>query len=113
MIAQRLGDRARCRELLADALRTSREWVEHPPVAAVIDAIAAFVVPADPRSTATLLGAATAARGIFDESSLDSPGAREAAREALGQGGFDEAFQRGSGLRYEEGIALAQGFVDG
>jgi predicted ATPase/DNA-binding winged helix-turn-helix (wHTH) protein len=113
MIAQRLGDRARCRELLADALRTSREWVEHPPVAAVIDAIAAFVVPADPRSAATLLGAATAARGIFDESSLDSPGAREAAREALGQGGFDEAFQRGSGLRYEEGIALAQGFVDG
>jgi predicted ATPase/DNA-binding SARP family transcriptional activator len=113
IIALRFGDQDRCRELLAEALRMSLEWVEHPPVAAVIDAIAAFTVPADPRSAAVLLGAACTVRGTFDESSLDAPAVRAEAREALGQAAFDEAFQSGRALGHTEGIALARSFVVG
>ena len=113
IIALRLGDRDRCRELLANALLTSLEWVEHPPVAAVIDAIAAFVVRDDPRSAAILLGAACTVRGVFDESSLDAPGVREAARAALGEAGYDDALRVGGALSHADGIALARGFVAG
>jgi predicted ATPase len=113
MIAQRLGDRDRCRELLAEALGRSLDWVEHPPLAAVIDAVAAFAAPDDPRSAAAMLGVAHTVRGAFDESSLDAPAVREAAREALGLAGFDEAYRHGSGLSSEDGIALARGFVTG
>jgi predicted ATPase/DNA-binding winged helix-turn-helix (wHTH) protein len=113
MIALRSGEGARCRTLLADALRASLEWVEHPPIAAVIDAIGAFVLGDDPRSAAILLGVARAVRGIFDESSLDAPAVRAGAREALGEGAYDEAYQHGCGLGYQEGITLARGFVAG
>ena len=113
IIALKLGDRNRCRELLANALRTSLEWVEHPPVAAVIDAIAAFIVCDDPRSAAILLGAACTVRGVFDESSLDAPGVREAARAALGEAGYDDALRVGSALSHADGIALARGFLAG
>jgi predicted ATPase/DNA-binding SARP family transcriptional activator len=109
MIALRLGDRDRCRVLLADALRTASHWVEHPPVAAVIDAVAAFIVPDDPRSAASLLGVACAVRGIFDESSLDALAVRDTARAALGREAFDEAFRQGGALGYADGMELACG----
>jgi predicted ATPase len=107
MIKLRRGDEGGCRALLAEALRMAADWVERPAVAAVIDAVAALVVRDDPRSAATLLGAASAARGCFDEGSLDAPGARSAARDALGPAGYDEAFRRATGLGLEEGVALA------
>ena len=113
MIAHRLGDRDRCRELLADALARSLDWVEHPPLAAVIDAVAAFAVRADPRSAAIMLGVARTVRGVFDESSLDAPAVREAARKTLGPAAFDEAYRQGSVLSSADGIALARGFVTG
>ena len=60
--------------------------------------------PAERRRAATLLGAAHTIRGAFDESSLDAPRAREAARAALlGEAGFDAAYERGRDLAGERG----------
>ena len=67
-----------------------------PALAAVLDACASYGVarrpavltarvtataPSGPRVAARLLGAAHAVRGAFDESSLDAPAARDAARQ--------------------------------
>ena len=117
----RQGDQARCRELLSSALGTAAAWVERPALADVFDAIAVFVLrsaaSAGPgesaAAAATLLGAAHTIRGAFDESSLDAPGARDAARGGLGQAGFDAAYERGRALDGDQGIAVAQGALAG
>jgi predicted ATPase len=117
MVVLRDGDRARCRDLLAAALRTAVAWVERPALAAVIDAIAAFALqagsPQDAVLAATLLGAAHTIRGAFDEGSLDAPGARNAARDLLGEAGFDVAYERGRALGRDEAIAAASTVVAG
>jgi predicted ATPase/DNA-binding SARP family transcriptional activator len=124
MIVLRDGYEARCRELLGAALRTAAGWVERPPLAGVIDAIAAFVLqaaesagsagPADRAAlAATLLGAAHTIRGAFDEGSLDAPGARDAARSALGETGFAGAYRRGCALCRDEALAEASGALAG
>jgi len=120
-VALRAGDETRCRELLAAALHTAADWLELPALAAVIDAVAVFVLrpfgPAGPRHgaalAATLLGAAHTIRGAFDEGSLDAPGARDAARGVLGSAGFDAAYERGRALGRDEAIAAAEGAVAG
>jgi predicted ATPase/DNA-binding SARP family transcriptional activator len=99
MVALAEDDLDRCRDLLAEALRAAGDWVEHPPLAAVLDALAAYVLRRGQAGAselaATLLGAAHAVRGAFDESSLDAPAARAAARRALGGSAFDAAYARG------------------
>jgi len=121
MVVLRQGDQARCRELLGSALGTAAAWVERPALADVFDAIAVFVLRSagsaapgeSAAAAATLLGAAHTIRGAFDESSLDSPAAREAARGVLGEAGFDAAYERGRGLDGDQGIAAAQGALAG
>ena len=121
MVVLRQGDQARCRELLGSALGTAAAWVERPALADVFDAIAVFVLrtagsagPGESAAAAAiLLGAAHTIRGAFDESSLDSPAAREAARGVLGEAGFDAAYERGRGLDGDQGIAAAQGALAG
>ena len=112
------GDEARCRALLAAALGAAAEWVERPALAAVLDAIAVFVLHGSSdtdrgRATlaATLLGAGHTIRGAFDEGSLDAPGARDAARGLLGEAGFDAAYERGRALGRDETLVLASGAV--
>ncbi|WP_300605454.1 BTAD domain-containing putative transcriptional regulator, partial [Trebonia sp.] len=110
------GDTARCRELLAAALPAARDWVELPPLAALIDAAAALALHgrraagADPGAgadlAATLLGAAHSIRGAFDESSLAAPRVRAAARRALGEPGFDAAYSRGRELSRDQALEL-------
>src|SRR6185369_7791653 len=75
LIALADGDEARCRTLLSGALQTATSWVELPPVADVIDAIAVLAQDSGESATtvATLLGAAHTVRGCFDEGSLDAP----------------------------------------
>jgi hypothetical protein len=111
------GDAERCRELLIAALDAAASWTEHPPLAAVLDACACYqlrpgggdaVGPGRAELAARLLGAAHAVRGAFDESSLDAPRARAAARAALGPVAFDAAYQSCAGLGYEAAIALAR-----
>jgi len=120
MVVLRDGDEARCRELLADALSTAADWVENHMLAAVIDAIAVYVLQAGTggpgehaERAATLLGAAHTIRGAFDEGSLDAPGARAAARSVLGGAGFDVAYERGRALGRDEALAAAQGAAAG
>jgi hypothetical protein len=103
------GDAGRCRDLLADALPAAAGWVENPPLAAVIDSVAAAVVTRDGAAdvAATLLGAAHTVRGAFDESSPVAPRTRETARRALGDAAFDGAYSRGRELDREAALALA------
>ena len=98
------GDRAGARALLADALRSSTVWVDRTGMGEVVDAVAVFALGDDPALAATALGVSHAVRGEFDESSLDAPGVRQVAREALGLPGFDAAYQRGRDLGYADGL---------
>jgi hypothetical protein len=107
------GDEARCRTLLAAALQTATRWVELPPAADVIDAIAALAghsgecAPA----VAALLGAAHAIRGCFDEGGLDAPAVRDAVRAQLGAEEFEAAYERGRRLPRDDALALAASAV--
>jgi predicted ATPase/DNA-binding SARP family transcriptional activator len=107
------GDEARCRTLLAAALQTATSWVELPPVADVIDAIAVLAQHSGEGATAaaTLLGAAHAVRGCFDEGSLDAPAVRDAARARLGADEFEAAYERGRRLPRDDAFALAASAV--
>ena len=107
------GDETRCRVLLAEALATAASWVELPPVADVIDAIAVFARQSGECATAvaTLLGAAHAVRGCFDESSLDAPAVRNAVRAVLGAEEFGVAYERGRSQPSADAIALAASAV--
>ncbi len=118
------GEHARCRAVLAAALRDASDWVELPPLADVLDAIAVLAVQCLPGGTtphvpparagrpgaecaAILLGAAHSIRGCFDESSLDAPAARDAARARLGQDEFGAAYERGRAIARDDALALA------
>jgi predicted ATPase/DNA-binding SARP family transcriptional activator len=104
------GEPARARTLLADALRDALDWVELPPLADVIDAVAVLALQPGgpgPECAATLLGAAHSIRGCFDESSLDAPAARDAARARLGADEFAAAYQRGREVARDDALALA------
>jgi predicted ATPase/DNA-binding SARP family transcriptional activator len=111
MVALAEGDLPRCRELLVQALHAAGDWVEHPPLAGVLDALAAYALrrgqAGDAELAATLLGGAHAVRGAFDESSLDAPAARAAATGALGEPAFDAAYQRGRELSRAAALAYA------
>jgi hypothetical protein len=113
LIALADGDEARCRTLLAAALQTATSWVELPPVADVIDAIAVLAQHSGECATAaaTLLGAAHTVRGCFDEGSLDAPAVRDAARTALGADEFEAAYERGRCLSRDDALALAASAV--
>jgi predicted ATPase/DNA-binding SARP family transcriptional activator len=108
------GDDARCRALLATALGEAADWVELPPLAAVLDAIAVLALRSGQPGAelaAALLGAAHSIRGCFDESILDAPAARDEARGLLGPAAFRAAYERGRALSRDEAIALAAGSV--
>jgi predicted ATPase/DNA-binding SARP family transcriptional activator len=117
MVARAQDDLERCRELLGEAHQAVLTWVEHPTTALVLDAIAAYVLrrgrDADAELAATLLGAAHAVRGAFDESSLDAPAARAAARAALGDPAFETAYATGRALTYADALTRACGALLG
>jgi len=108
----RQGDERRCTALLTESVDAAANWVEHPTLAAVLDACAVYVQirreNPDPELSARLLGAAAAIRGAFDESSLDAPGARESAIAALGEDRFKTAYDSASTSTYESAAALAR-----
>jgi hypothetical protein len=87
-------------------------WVEHPTLAAVLDACAVYAQTRadnpDPELSARLLGAAAGIRGAFDESSLDAPRARESAIADLGEDRFKAAYDSAFTSTYESAAALAR-----
>jgi predicted ATPase/DNA-binding SARP family transcriptional activator len=117
MVALAEDDLPRCHDLLVEALRAAGDWVEHPPLAAVLDALAAYVLrrgqAGDAELAARLLGGAHAVRGAFDESSLDAPAARAAARRALSEPAFDAAYQRGRELSRARALSYADELLRG
>ena len=108
----RQGNRDRCGELLGEALDDAAAWTEHPALATVLDACAAYLLArgrgADAERAGRLLGAAHAVRGAFDESSPDAPAARDAARAALGPRAYLAAYASSRDLGYEQAVALAR-----
>jgi predicted ATPase/DNA-binding SARP family transcriptional activator len=117
MAVLRQGDAARCLDLLGQAVDHTVAWREHPALAAVLDACAGYVIhrgrAGDLARAARLLGAGHAIRGAFDESSLDAPAAREAARDALGAGAFGHAYESARELTYEAALDLARQALSG
>src|SRR5262249_38017115 len=109
LIGRGNGDGARGRARLGGAPTTATSWGGLPPVADVIDAIAVFARHSGECATAvaTLLGAAHAVRGCFDESSLDAPAVRDAVRAVLGAGEVGAAYERGRSLPLDDALALA------
>jgi len=112
MVALAQRDLQRCAELLGEALQSAAAWVEHSSSASVFDAVAAYALgrghDGDAERAASLLGAAHGLRGAFDESSLDAPAARAAARAALGEPAFDAAYDQGRQLSYEAALTRAR-----
>jgi hypothetical protein len=99
--------------MLATALRMAGDSQDRQAVATVVDGVAATILAAGgdragAERAAVLLGAAHTIRGAFDHSSLDSPAARDGARETLGAAAFEAAYQRGRNLGYAEALALAE-----
>jgi predicted ATPase/DNA-binding SARP family transcriptional activator len=116
MVVLAQGDTEHARELLTDAWRAAGNWVERPPLAVVLDALAVYVLHRGQDGAefaARLLGAAHGMRGVFDEGSLDAPAARAAARQVLGAPAFDAAYQRGRELGYDDALTFAGQILDG
>jgi hypothetical protein len=117
MAVGRQGGSGRCLVLLTEALDAAAAWSEHPALAAVLDACAAYVLDtggnAGAERAARLLGAAQAVRGAFDESGLDAPQARERARAALGAAGYTAACASARASTYESAIAEARAALAG
>jgi len=111
----RLEDQARCAALLTEALDAAATWWEHPTLAVVLDACAVYAQlradNPDPELSARLLGTAAALRGAFDESSLDAPGARAAARAALGEEAFEAAYASIKTATYDSALTLARSLL--
>jgi hypothetical protein len=112
----RSGQLADGRAGLASALRLARDSQDLSALAVVMDGVAAAGLWTDASRSgaeraAVLLGAAHSLRGTFDQSSLDAPEARDTARRALGEAGFEAAYQRGRGLGHAEAFALAEDAV--
>jgi predicted ATPase/DNA-binding SARP family transcriptional activator len=102
------GDPAQGRELLRTAVAVVLETNDRPIAAMGLEGLAGIAAAdGDAERAAELLGAADSVRGTVDYSSLDAPAARSAAREKLGQAGFDACYQRGHALSFEDAIALA------
>ncbi|MEV4186821.1 AfsR/SARP family transcriptional regulator, partial [Streptosporangium canum] len=66
----------------------------------------------DGERAAMLLGAGTAVRGTAVAGDADVARLRAAAREALGDEGYEKAYERGVSLTREEALALAGAPVD-
>ncbi len=131
LVAHVTDDPQRARQLLREALATALGWVERPPLAVVVDTVAAYVAAGGDRcpvcapvhracpggipglspreaaeQAAALLGAAHAVRGAFDEGGADAPGVRAVVREALGASAFEAAYERGRALSRDEVVTL-------
>jgi predicted ATPase/DNA-binding SARP family transcriptional activator len=112
----RAGRGAEGRATLAGALHFAAESQDRAALAAVIDGTAAAALASgDGRGgaerAATLLGAAHSVRGAFDQSSLDAPGTRDAARGRLGEATFETAYHWGRTMGVQDAVEFATAVV--
>ncbi|HEY2673561.1 MAG TPA: BTAD domain-containing putative transcriptional regulator [Rugosimonospora sp.] len=91
------GDLDTARAHYADAVAAATVAVDAPVTGVVLVAGADLaLLGGDPATAATLVAASAAARGCRDLSNVDVPRVVAAARAALGDDGFDEAYRAGS-----------------
>ncbi|GGR71745.1 SARP family transcriptional regulator [Micromonospora fulviviridis] len=96
------GDLVSARTRHDQALKLAVGSQDAPVVAAVLVGYADLALRLDrPAAAAALLGAATGIRGGPDHAVLDRPRVEAAARDALGEVGFAEAYAGGLGYRWE------------
>ncbi|MFI2649843.1 AfsR/SARP family transcriptional regulator [Micromonospora fulviviridis] len=96
------GDLVSARTGHDQALKLAVGSQDAPVVAAVLVGCADLALRLDrPAAAARLLGAATGIRGGPDHAVLDRPRVEAAARDALGETGFAEAYAGGLGYRWE------------
>jgi hypothetical protein len=78
---------------------------DRPVIAHVVELLAAVALHGgDAERAAFLLGSAEAVRGMPDEADIDARRVRAAARDALGDRGFAQAYRRGGARRHDEVI---------
>ncbi|MFG2108246.1 BTAD domain-containing putative transcriptional regulator [Micromonospora chersina] len=96
------GDLVSARTRHDQALKLAVGSQDAPVVAAVLVGYADLALRLDrPAAAARLLGAATGIRGGPDHAVLDRARVEAAARDALGEAGFAEAYAGGLGYRWE------------
>ena len=96
-----------------EALRLARSAHDAPIIGQALVGFADLAVRrGEPECAATLLGAAVGVRGIEDRSLADPPRVERAARDALGDAGYDEAYARGRAMDVEAACAYATGDGD-
>src|ERR1700678_5969 len=106
-----LGDTAKAEAAIRQAVAAYRAIGDSWGIAVALIQLDECAAPAGPARAAPLLGAAHTVRGVFDESSLDAPAVRGAARRALGDAAFDAAYQQGRELGYDAAVAPAAASV--
>ena len=96
LLAGAEGDLVTARAEHAAALAAARSSPDAPVTAQVLIGLADLaILEADPARAAELLGASVAIRGTPDLTVVDYARAEAAARAALGDAGYDDAYRRG------------------
>ncbi len=91
----------------ADAVDAALRSQDYPVIAQVLVRVADYALRADePGRAVTLLAASERIRGVPDRSLRDVPRIEAAAREALGDAGFAEAYARGEAAEVDSVWAL-------
>ena len=102
------GDLDAARATLTEALQTALASVDAPIIAQILVAVADLAVcSGDPARAAALLGATESILGLPEPSLLDLPRVAAAARKALGERAFTEAYQSGRGTTMQTVQGLA------
>jgi predicted ATPase/DNA-binding SARP family transcriptional activator len=100
------GDLDGARRCYRRALSKALEAQDRPVVARAVELLADIAVAGgDAERAAALLGTAEVLRGMADEADVDVVRVREAARAALGEEGFAQAYRRGVARSREEVLA--------
>ncbi|MFG1655536.1 BTAD domain-containing putative transcriptional regulator [Micromonospora chersina] len=108
------GDLVSARAGHDQALKLAVGSQDAPVVAAVLVGYADLALRLDrPAAAARLLGAATGIRGGPDHAVLDRARVEAAARDALGEAGFAEAYAGGLGYRWETATEAVAVTLDG
>jgi predicted ATPase len=99
LIEAEAGDLAAARAFHTEAIEVAMASNDSPVIAMVLVGVADLALRGgDPAEAARLLGAADAVRGSIDRSVPDVDRIEAAARAALGDAGFSDAYAKGSGV---------------
>jgi ATP/maltotriose-dependent transcriptional regulator MalT len=100
------GDLAAARDLHVSAVEIAADTRDSPVMAQTLVGVADYALRlGEPARAAMLLGAADAVRGSEDRSVLDTARIRTAARAALGDAGYAEAYRSGADVTLETALA--------